>query len=496
MKKAGTITGRIVLAMALLVLGIVLFTVLMNTFFLDNYYEWSKCGDLRETYAIIADASRRGTLDSEEFHIRIERITDQDNIDAILFTSDGTVVASTANNYEELREQFMTLILLQEEGEEREIERTDSYVLRRQTDTRLDSDYLVLWGTLSGDRFVMLRSAIASIADTAALSNRFLIATGMLAAVLGILIMLLLTRRLTRPIIKLSQISDRMAQLDFDAKYTDHSYREVNELGENMNRLSENLEQTISQLKSANNELRLDNERKTEIDEMRREFLSNVSHELKTPLALIRGYAEGLSENVAEDRESREFYCEVITDEADKMSRMVGKLLTLNQLEFGGERVSMERFDIHEVIRGVLSRSRLLFEQEGIVTTFSGEEPLYVWADEFLTEEVLTNYVSNAIHHCGGEKRIELTTEQRGDCVRISVFNTGEPIPAEELEKIWIKFYKVDKARTREYGGSGIGLSIVKAIMELLHRECGAVNREDGVEFWLELDAEPIAHAE
>ncbi len=486
-----SITARIVFAMALLLAGTILLTVLMNTFFLADYYESSKCSALQDTYQMIDLASRRGTIGTESFSVQLETVTDRENMDVILFTSDGSVVFATASNYEELRDQFMTLILFQEGGQDETIAETENYVLRHQTDIRLQGDYLVLWGTLYDGNFVMLRSAISSISDTAKLSNQFLLMTGILAAVLGILIMYLITRRLTKPIIQLTEISDRMAELDFDAKYTGSSYREVDELGENMNRLSENLEQTISELKSVNNELRLDNERKTEIDLERKEFLSNISHELKTPLALIRGYAEGLSEGVTGDPESQAFYCEVIADEAEKMSRMVGKLLTLNQLESGGEKVSMERFDVTSLINGVLSANSLLFKQEGITVEFPERESVMVWADEFLTEEVLTNYVSNAIHHCRNEMLIRIRMEKREGSVRIYVYNTGDPIPEESLERIWEKFYKVDKARTREYGGSGIGLSIVKAIMDRMHQSCGVQNMPGGVEFFLDLDAKP-----
>ena len=256
-----------------------------------------------------------------------------------------------------------------------------------------------------------------------------------------------------------------------------------------MNRLSETLENTISELKSANNELQQDIEKKIQIDEMRKEFLSNVSHELKTPLALIQGYAEGLKECINDDEESREFYCEVIMDEADKMNQMVKKLLTLNQLEFGNDAIVMERFNITELIQGVIHAQQIMIGQNQIRVEFS-EEPLYVWADEFKVEEVVTNYLSNAIHYAMNEKIIRITYERKEKCVRVKVFNTGNNIPEDELERIWVKFYKVDKARTREYGGSGIGLSIVKAIMESFNQKCGVVNHENGVEFWFELDTE------
>ena len=222
---------------------------------------------------------------------------------------------------------------------------------------------------------------------------------------------------------------------------------------------------------------------------MRQEFLANVSHELKTPIALIQGYAEGLQDCINDDAESREFYCEVIIDEAAKMNNMVKKLLSLNQLEFGNDVVNIQRFDLTELINGVIQSATLLAEQKGAQISFEQKQPLYVWGDEFKLEEVVTNYISNAINHVDGEKQIEVTVLHQNDKVRVSVFNTGELIPEDSLDKIWIKFYKVDKARTREYGGSGIGLSIVKAIMDSHHQKYGVYNRKEGVVFWFELDA-------
>ena len=259
-------------------------------------------------------------------------------------------------------------------------------------------------------------------------------------------------------------------------------------LGNNINEMAEKLEQAISELKTANNELQRDIEQKTKVDEMRKEFLSNVSHELKTPIALIQGYAEGLQECINDDAQSREFYCEVIMDEAGKMNRMVKKLLTLNQLEFGDQKVVMERFDIIALIDSILSASVLMAEQKGVTVRMDKMDPVYVWADEFDIEEVFTNYFSNALNHVDFEKVIEVKVRKEDTKVRVSVFNTGKQIPEEDIDRIWDKFYKVDKARTREYGGSGIGLSIVKAIMDALHQPFGVKNWDNGVEFWFELD--------
>ena len=348
----------------------------------------------------------------------------------------------------------------------------------------------MLWGTLEDGNLILIRTPLESIHQSAELASIFLLIVGLIAIAVSILVGIVLSRRITRPIQTLQEISKRMVDLDFEAKYqnADPQGDEIDQLGDHMNRLSEALEGTISELKSANVELQKDIEQKTEIDEMRKEFLSNVSHELKTPLALIQGYAEGLQECINDDKESRDFYCEVIIDEAAKMNRMVKKLLTLNQLEFGKEQVVMERFNISELVRGVANATAILRDQNSIRLEMDIPEEAYVWGDEFKLEEVVTNYMSNAINHCDGEKVIRISySEPEAELLRVSVFNTGKPIPEEDLDQIWVKFYKVDKARTRAYGGSGIGLSIVKAIMDSMNQKCGVNNHADGVEFWFEL---------
>lgn len=170
------------------------------------------------------------------------------------------------------------------------------------------------------------------------------------------------------------------------------------------------------------------------------------------------------------------------------MNHMVQKLLTLNQLEFGNDVVSMERFDIVALISTYLQSAGLLAQQNNITVHMPEYEPIYVWADEFKVEEVFNNYFTNGMHHCTGERMLDVKIEIKDGRVRVSVFNTGEPIPEEAIPHIWEKFYKVDKARTREYGGSGVGLSIVKAIMESMNQEYGVENYADGVCFWFELE--------
>ena len=296
------------------------------------------------------------------------------------------------------------------------------------------------------------------------------------------------SRRITKPIQELAELSDRMANLDFEAKYTSGGNNEIGELGDNFNRMSQKLEKAISELKQANNSLQQDIEQKEKMEQMRTEFMGNVSHELKTPIALIQGYAEGLKEGVNDDPESRDFYCDVIMDEAGKMNRMVKNLMTLNQLEFGNDKVEFERFNLTELIGGVLQSMDILSQQKDVQLIFREKNPVYVWGDEFKIEQVVRNYVSNAYNHVNEEKIIEVKILQEDGLAKVTVFNTGKPIPEEDVPRIWDKFYKVDKAHTREYGGNGIGLSIVKAIMESMHQQYGVKNYDNGVEFWFTLD--------
>ncbi len=374
-----------------------------------------------------------------------------------------------------------------------QLQETDQYRLQIVYEARTSTDYMELWGFLSNGNLFLIRAPMESIHNSVQLANRFLLYAGLCAALVGVIAATFIARRMTRPIRQMTEISNRMKALDFDAKYTGKGSNELALLGENINELSEVLEQTISELKTANNELRRDIETKEKTDEMRKEFLSNVSHELKTPIALIQGYAEGLQDCINDDAESREFYCGVIIDEAAKMNNMIKKLMTLNQLEFGQDRVQLEHFDIVSVIRNYLSSAELLSQKDQVTVHMEQQDPIYVWADEFFAEEVFMNYYNNALHHVEGDKVVDIRFRQMENCVRISVFNTGKPIPEDSLPHLWEKFYKVDKARTREYGGSGIGLSIVRAIMEALHQDYGVKNYDNGVEFWFDLDTQSKA---
>lgn len=467
---------------------------IVNAVFLGHYYTTHKESDLLNTYNALKEAQESDELTDENKQWKLSYELEKMNIDVCVMNVDrdaGTINEIFSNVKEKslLYDQTLRIFFSKDTGNETVLKSTDQYVMRKMTDRQNGTDYLEMWGYLDDDSFVLMRSPLESIRESASLANQFLIYLGIIGMVVGGLLVWIFSRKITRPVMELARLSEDMANLNFDMKYTSGGNNEIGILGENFNKMSLQLEKTVSELKTANNQLQKDIEQKEKLEDMRNEFLGNVSHELKTPIALIQGYAEGLKEGVNDDSESREFYCDVIMDEASKMNQMVKNLLTLNQLEFGNDEVEFARFDIASLVRGVIASCDILIQQAGASVDFVSEEKVYVWGDEFKTEQVVRNYLTNAIHHVDNEKRIEVRIVSSDGKVRVSVFNSGKPIPEEDVPKLWDKFYKVDKAHTREYGGNGIGLSIVKAIMESFHQGYGVRNFDNGVEFWFELDA-------
>lgn len=483
MKKKKTISLQLTIVMLALVAGTIAFCIIMNTTMLGKYYIADKKNSLKEAYEDF-DISNL----SSNFEMTFDRICDTKNLHAYIQYPNSFICYGA--NPELMQYEFASL-LTTEYKEADYLTSNDKYRIMRRYDSRIGLEYMVLFGRLSDGNLVFIRTPIESIDETVKLSNHFFSIVALISLGVSFLVIMLVARTIASPITRLNEISLKMTALDFDTKYEIKRIdsREISQLGHNMNVMSESLERTIAELKGANTRLQRDIQKKEEIDEMRKEFLSNVSHELKTPLALISGYAEGLSDGISEDEESRAYYCSVIIDEAERMNKMVKQLLSLNQLEFGMNQIEMTRFDMTELISGVLLVNQISIKELGVTVEFDDEKSVEVWADQFQTEQIITNFLTNALHYVDERKLIRISYTENNGILRVSVFNTGAQIPEESLDRVWEKFYKVDQARTHEYGGSGIGLSIVKAITLAHGRQCGVLNHEDGVEFWAEFDA-------
>ena len=485
LSKFDTIRIKLFITLTITIAVIILFLVVINSAVLERYYIYSKQSELMTAYKAI-NSYYNGTTSSTNIEIELERLALSNNFD-ILIRTDNSIYTSSRDFVSSLTDEFD-----EENGSNENIlYNSENVKIKRSFDRETEMSFILLSAKLDNGYQLYIRIAVASIQESVEIANRFLMLIGFFTIIIGGIIILLITKKFTSPIEELNEVTKKISKLDFSQKYrVNDSEDEINNLGKNINAMSATLERTITQLRSSNIELEKDIEEKSKTDEMRKQFISDVSHELKTPIALIQGYAEGLVENVTEDEESRKFYAEVILDESNKMDILVKKLLELMKLEYGKMTFNITKFNISELISEVIRKSSKLLEKEKIQVKFKNE-PIYVIADEFYMEQVFNNYFTNALKNISsieGRKEIDINYSVNGEKLRISIFNTGENIEEENLNRIWNRFYKVDTSRNREKGGTGIGLSLVRAIMTNTKNKYGVENKLGGVEFYFEVD--------
>lgn len=289
---------------------------------------------------------------------------------------------------------------------------------------------------------------------------------------------------LTKPVVEITDITKSMAALDFSRSCTYSANDEIGELAENINLLSGALDRTICKLREANDRLMHDIERERTLERSRREFVAAASHELKTPLGIIRAYTEAIADGISENK--RRHYSEVIIEETEKMDRLILDMLDNTKLESGAQKTVMAEYDISEMLGGVYSRFADVLAHKGIHGSLACVHAVCRF-DADMIERVLTNFMSNAVANTPEGGQIICTTARDGGKIRVSVENSGSHIPDDEIGKVWDRFYKADKSRQRSRGGTGLGLSIAKNILLLHNAEYRAENTEIGVKFsfWL-----------
>lgn len=489
-------------AVTLVFIGVLL---ILNLFFYEDYYMLMRRGELRDAYQSIRNSY---SGDIEELMTVLDNYESQTAIRMAVVCSDGTVLYTSFNtrsdegnadtqnpfqlpDFDLLDQQRRGYTILQSIAQNVSWNTLDSHSYQFLNVTLWDNDqYLCLAGVLDNqaDKCLFAYMPYAYIEQNSSLNLVFLVIAGGCALLICLIFAYGVSRWFSRPLIAMAGLADRMSELDFSTKYQGGSTDEIGQLGQSLNRLSAYLEQTIRELRQSNEQLAQEIKEKERIDNMRQEFIVNVSHELKTPIALIQGYAEGLTAGVADDPEDRKYYCDTIADEADHMNKLVMQLLNLSRLELGAEQTYSEDIDLHELCAEAVRKTAVLCESRGLTVEYD-DTCITVRTDGDLLDQVLMNYLSNAIRYTIDGGKIKISAKQTGDCVRLTVFNEGDGLPEEELPKIWEKFYRTDRARTREAGGTGIGLSLVRAIADTLHGSCGVENVEGGIVFWFELSA-------
>lgn len=479
MKKS--IRARLFLYTIGLVMFILALLFIMNSFYFEKYYLGLKKNQLSSTADEIEELLQ-GDHPSEEIYARLEEIESEAGIKIALFSGEMNNIYSSfargrmaGSPWNLINRQII------------EILQDKDVTFGEYEHPMTGTVFLTYAKKLEGGYIAILQIPMAAVEESISANHTFHIYAAAITLIIGLIGALIFSKGFVRPILDIADIARRVEKLDFSKKYEGGRQDEIGLLGESINSMSDRLEGVIESLNTANEQLRVEIEKEKRIDMMRKDFIAAVSHELKTPVALIQGYSEGLRDNIANESK-KTFYCDVIEDEARRMGALVNELLELSRLESGSMKLELSRFGLEELVQAVAAKYTLMAEERGVELEIQNPDSVIeLDADREKIERVLVNYLDNAFKNVDSGGKIALRLLQYDKGVRLEVENTGSSIPEKELDMIWNQFYKLDKSRSRSLGGSGLGLSIVKEIASLHKGTCGAYNSETGVVFWLEI---------
>ncbi|MHA0856542.1 sensor histidine kinase [Paenibacillus sp. CMAA1364] len=480
-----------------LILGSIIFlfvvtTQLFSSFLLEDFYLSSKKKLLKESLTQAEEIISKD-LDFEE---ELAVLQENKNIIMVLVDNDYATIFRPAFVRKQYRNNDLPpkyIFPHEEELFKDDIDRfSNSPSIVTRTDRKTNIEYLSLYAPIrlpdGTQAYTVISTSVDAMKDSVKAASDFILYVSLFVAAIGIVVIYYVSRSISKPIVKLGIVTEAIANLDFTQRMEVQSTDEIGDLSRNINFLSEKLDKTLSQLAVANTQLKKDIMLQEKIDQSRKELIANISHELKTPISIIGGYAEGLKVNINE--KEKDLYCDVIMDETQKMNKLVLSLLDLSQVEAGYKQMNRQAFDISLLIDKTLEKYKFVFADKEIKLTVSYEGDCMIMADPERVEQALTNYLTNALNHVDLKREIIVHGKEMEQQVIVSIFNSGKMIAQDQTERIWESFYKIDQARTREYGGSGLGLFIVQAIISAHGGQYGVTNDADGPSFWFILSKE------
>lgn len=475
-KKFRSIRVKLFLQIGAIFLLAVLFLLALNRWYMPVIYTYTTRRNMQE----IAEQIDALEISAPDFGARLSSFEKSEGLSIDLYAKDGQqlyhgkdplFVAGGKVTVTDRREY------------------DDGSYFETQLFERQNTKFIVYVRTLESGCTLEMYSKKSTVDANANSAIRVMTVTSIAALSAALLAVYFYSKRFSKPLIEMRDVTKEMAHTDFSRKCTAETMDEIGELAGSINQLSESLEATLADLSEKNRKLQSDIEHEQRVDKMRKDFIANVSHELKTPISIVQGYAEGaklLAQSGSGEKAGE--YCDIIVSEAHRMNRLVLELLELSQYESGGMSMQAQEFDLYELVAEYARANQLKFTEKGIHFEFSLPQNCICFADRLKTQMVLNNYISNACAHASGKKSVRLTAVflDENRC-RVTVFNEGSPIAEEDFEKIWDSFYRADKAHSRKEGRYGLGLSIVSEIQKLHGQARGVQNTQNGVEFWFDL---------
>ena len=472
-KKRLSIRLKMFLQIAAILLAAVMVILVINTTYLGELYLINEKNKIKS----VTDYLSTLDLQSGIYLGTVSKIEKEKNISIDIYFPDGSPLYLSPANI--VPSGGNTVII------EHKAYKDGSVIDIRECD---GNQYIDFRKTLSDGTEIEIFSFKGNVESNAGVALYFVCSSIVFIFIIVLIFFIFYSGKFTKPLIKMSRITEKMSNMDFSEKLDVKTNDEIGELSSSINHLSDSLDKTLQDLNEKNKKLKDDIEKKQTLEELRKEFISSISHELKTPIAIVRGYAEGAELMIESgDCKGAAEYCDIIIKESDKMNALVYELLELSRYEIGDSRLECETFELKEFINDFTDSEKIVFEEHGIKCETYIPSGIKCYGDIIKLTMVLNNYISNAISHAEGQKFIKITCEDRPDIVRVFVYNTGSPISQEDIGKIWNSFYRADKSRSRKEGRFGLGLSIVSAIQNLHGNEFGVENAEDGVTFWFDI---------
>ena len=481
------------------IIFIMFLSVLIPVIAYNNLPEWvyylTPATRLWIVTAEIEDAYEEGDL------LQKLKDTEQHYDTAIEITSpDGTLIYATRAMIEELPAQLSEAEPLGDvyrlnyttrygnKDTDGKITDNKGYLIKQYSGRGFDVSFLDCYTYLSTGECVDVYMQVSQVTSTTRISMIASFLAVMMSIAVALFVISRYVLRITQPVNEMVTTTERMAQLDFSKKCPESKIEELNSLSVSINELSSALDTALTDLQQKNKKLEEDIANERTIDNLRQTFISGISHELKTPIAIIQGYAEGAKMFYASgNAEAADSYCDTIMTESVRMNDMIMKLLEITKYSSGAYEPARETFALRPFVQDWFDRNEALLADKGITYENAVPENVFGNGDKIILESVLNNYLSNAVSHAEGEKRLRAYCADTGRAWRVFIFNTGKPIAAKDIDKIWDSFYRADKSLSRSQGRFGLGLSIVAAIQKLHGEDYGVNNLLTGVEFWFDI---------
>ncbi len=482
------LSEQFVFIAAAIIAAYFLLQLLANGLLLQRYYTYRTEQKLLRAYELVQE------MDGVDFAVMAQ--IEQQDITVALFEAGTGRVLYSSRSKDAVRSQILEQALAEVRAGLLEAH-ADLFVKKRASSSitasgaELEIDPAMILGARQGLSLVELSIQLETIHESTNIAQQFTAAVGVLMLIIMAIVLPRMARSITRPVEQMTEAAQRIARRDFSQRCDDSFPNEIGSLARSINTMSDQLQQYTGELQAANDKLKEDIEVVRRSQKARRDLVSNISHDIKTPIALISGYAAGLASGMADTPEKMREYCDVIIDESDRMLQMIDRMLQLSRIESGAVSLTMEGFCVTDLIDDLLEKFRVEIERAGITVERDYAPGECVVSDYVSAEQVLTNYIQNAVEHMGPARRMRVSVKKAADDrLRISVFNSAEPFADEELTELWDSFYRGEKSRKRAGSQSGRGLAIVRGNMQLLGEKYGVENVPGGVEFYLELPEE------